>query len=411
MNPLLFQIAFRYLLSRKSTNAINVITLVSMIGMGAGTMALILVLSVFNGFEGLVVSLYHAFNPDMQITATEGKVFEADEQTIGKIAALGEVEHVSRVLEENVILRYNDHECIASIKGVDGEYEEVTGVREKMVEGTFVLGRGGNSYAVLGAGVAGTLLVDVENTMNTVQVYLPRRGKETMSLDPSQAFIKKNIQPAGVFSIQQDFDSKYVLVPLDFVHELLNYTNEVSALEIKLNPDANSEAAKQKIAAILGAGFSVKDRYEQNKFLYRVMRIEKWAVYAILSLILIIAAFNIIGSLSMLVIEKTKDIAILKTMGADNGMIRKIFLLEGLFTSLTGSLVGALLAVLLCLAQIYFKLLKLQGSGTFVIDSYPVEMQWQDFLLVGATVIVIAIATSWIPAQRAASRSAIIVRE
>lgn len=382
-----------------------------MTGMGFGTMALILVLSVFNGFEGLVISLYHAFNPDVQVTATAGKVFSLDEQTIAKISALNEVQHVAQALEENVILKYKDHEYIASIKGVDREYEQVTGVQKKMVDGKFVLSENGINYAVLGAGVAGSLLIDVENTLQTIQVYLPRRGKETMSLDPSQAFIKKNIQPAGVFSIQQEFDSKYMLVPLDFVRELLNYETEVSTLEIKLKANADVEAAKQKLGKILGEKFSVKDRYEQNKFLYRVMRMEKWAVYAILSLILVIAAFNIIGSLSMLVIEKTKDIAILKTMGADNGMIRKIFLLEGLLTSLTGSLIGAIVAVVLCAVQIQFEVIKLQGSGTFVIDAYPVEMQGQDFLLVAATVIVIAVATSWLPAQRAASRSAIIVQE
>lgn len=382
-----------------------------MTGMGFGTMALILVLSVFNGFEGLVISLYHAFNPDVQITAKEGKVFSIDEQTLNKIISLNEVAHVAKALEENVILKYKDHEYIASIKGVDSEYEQVTGVQEKMVDGKFVLIENGINYAVLGAGVAGSLLIDVENTLHTIQVYLPRRGKETMSLDPSQAFIKKNISPAGVFTIQQEFDSKYMLVPLDFVRELLNYETEVSALELKLKPNADAEEVKMQLAKILGEGFSIKDRYEQNKFLYRVMRMEKWAVYAILSLILVIAAFNIIGSLSMLVIEKTKDIAILKTMGADNGMIRKIFLLEGLLTSLTGSLIGAFFAVLLCVIQIQFSVIKLQGSGTFVIDAYPVEMQGQDFLLVAATVIVIAVATSWLPAQRAASRSAIIVQE
>lgn len=411
MNPLLFQIAFRYLVSRKSTNAINIITLVSMTGMAFGSMALILVLSVFNGFEGLVVSLYHAFNPDVQITATQGKVFKADSLTTEKIASLEEVASVSKTLEENVILKYNDHEYIASIKGVDDEYERVAGVNKKMVEGNFVLQENGSSYAVLGAGVAGSLLVDLENRFNSIQVFLPRRGKETMSLDPSQAFIKKNIQPAGIFSIQQEFDSKYMLVPLDFVRELLNYHDEVSALEIKLKPQADAQLAKEHLKKILGEGFDIKDRYEQNRFLYRVMRIEKWAVYAILSLILVIAAFNIIGSLSMLVIEKTKDIAILKTLGADNGMIRKIFLLEGLLTSLLGSLAGVAIAVVLCLIQIKFEVIKLQGSGTFVIDAYPVEMQWQDFALVAATVIVIAVATSWLPAQRAASRSAIIIQE
>ncbi len=382
-----------------------------MLGMTFGSMALILVLSVFNGFEGLVVSLYQSFNPDIMVSAKQGKVFVMEDSIVNQISGISGIESFSKVLEENAIFKYNDHEYIATIKGVDKNFESVSGVGGKMVEGKFVLSEKGISYAVLGAGVADALSVNLKNQLNTIQVYLPKRGKETLSLDPAQAFSRKNIAPAGIFSIQQEFDSKYILAPLDFVRELLSYETQVSAIEIKLKPDADAQLAKKELTKILGGSCLVQDRYEQNKFLFRVMRIEKWAVYAILSLILVVAAFNIIGSLSMLVIEKTKDIAILKTMGADNGMIRKIFLLEGLLTSLTGSLIGILIAVFLCLIQIYFKLIKLQGSGTFVIDSYPVEMKWQDFLLVAATVVVIAVATSWIPAQRAVSRSAIIIQE
>ncbi|HXH20083.1 MAG TPA: ABC transporter permease [Chitinophagales bacterium] len=411
MNPLLLRIAFRYLVSKKSTNAINIITAVAMAGMALGSMALILVLSVFNGFEGLVVSLYQAFNPDIIVTVREGKVFTLNDSTIRRISGVNGVENISKVLEENAILKYNDQEYIATIKGVDNHFESVTEVGDKIVEGKFVLSDHGVNYAVVGAGVAAALSVNLENDLSTIQVYLPRRGKETLSLDPSQAFIKKNITPAGVFSIQQEFDSKYIIAPLDFVRELLNYETQMSAIEIKLKPGADAQRVKAQLKQILNDGFLVQDRYEQNKFLYRVMRTEKWAVYAILSLILVIAAFNIIGSLSMLVIEKTRDIAILKTMGADNALIRKIFLLEGLLTSLIGSCIGVILAVVLCLIQIYFKVIKLEGSGTFVIDAYPVEMQAQDFLLVAATVVAIAFATSWLPAQRAASRSAVIIHE
>jgi len=411
LNPLLYQIAFRYLISKKSTNAINIITAVAMTGMALGSMALILVLSVFNGFEGLVVSLYKSFNPDIVVSLKQGKVFSPDDSLLNKLSKVPGVEEFSKVLEENAILKYNDHEYIATIKGVDENFASVTGVKEKTVDGKFVLTDKGISYALLGAGVAGSLNVNLENTLSTIQVYVPARGKETFSLDPSQAFIRKNIVPAGVFSIQQEFDSKYIITPLEFVRELLSYQHQVSAIEIKLKPDADVSSAKKQLGELMGEGFLVKDRYEQNKFLYRVMRTEKWAVFAILSLILLIASFNIIGSLSMLVLEKTKDIAILKTMGADNAMIRKLFLLQGLLTSLTGSLAGVALAVILCLSQIYFKLIKLEGSGTFVIDWYPVEMQAEDFLLVMATVILIAVATSWIPAQRAASRSVLIFKE
>lgn len=382
-----------------------------MTGMALGSMALILVLSVFNGFEGLVVSLYSSFNPDILVKVKQGKVFMLPDSTVARITELPEVAALSRVLEENAIFKYDDHEYIATIKGVDDNYVNVTGVEDKIVEGKFVLKDKGISYAVMGAGVAGALSVSLDNNFSSLQVYLPKRGKETMSLDPSQAFIRRNIAPSGVFSIQQEFDSKYILAPLDFVRELLNYNGQVSAIEIKLKPGADEAVAKRKISEMSGEGFSVQDRFGQNKFLYRVMRTEKWAVFAILSLILVIAAFNIIGSLSMLVIEKTKDIAILKTLGADNGMIRRIFLLEGLLTSVTGSLAGVTLAVVLCLLQIHFNLIKLEGSGTFVIDAYPVQMQWGDFALVGITVVLIAVATSWIPAQRAASRGAVVANE
>ncbi len=403
MNPLVFTIAFRYLFSKKSTNAINIITGVAMTGMAFGSMALILVLSVFNGFEELVLSLYKSFNPDIVVSPAKGKVFVLDENTKAEILAFPEVEAVSGVLEENAILKYKDYEYIAVIKGVDEKFTQVTEVRERMIEGDFILNQDGKNYTVMGAGVAASLGVSLENMLNAVQIYLPKRGKETLSLDPAQAFIRKNIQPSGVFSIQQEFDNKYIFAPLSFVRELLQYDDEFSALEIKLLPNADANGAVKKISGLLGENFEVKDRYEQNKFLYRVMRMEKWAVYAILSLILMIAAFNIIGSLSMLVLEKTKDIAILKTMGADNGMIRTIFLLEGLLASLLGSLAGVAMAVFLCLIQIYFGVIQLQGSGTFVIDAYPVVMQWSDFALVAVTVIVIAVATSWIPAQRAAT--------
>ncbi len=411
MNPLLLKIAVRYLVSKKSTNAINIITAVAMTGMMFGTMALILVLSVFNGFEGLVISLYRSFNPDVLVSVKQGKVFTIEDAQFIKLQALDGVQEISKVLEENAIMRYDDYEYIGSIKGVDGNYEQVSGVRDNIIDGHFVLEEKEIPYAVLGAGVAGALNISLESQFNSIQIYLPKRGKETLSLDPSQAFIRKSILPAGVFSIQQEFDSKYIIAPLEFVRELLNYDSEISSLEIKLRPQADVASSILNIKSIMGDNFEVKDRYEQNKFLYRIMRTEKWAVFAILSLILIIASFNIIGSLSMLVIEKGKDISILKTMGADNAMIRKIFLLEGLLTSLAGSFGGAFIAVILCLIQINFHVIKLQGSGTFVIDAYPVELQLADFVLVGATVVVIAVATSWIPAQRAASRETVIAHE
>lgn len=411
MNLLPLRIAFRYLISKKSTNAINIISGVSMLGMACGSLALVLVLSVFNGFEGLVISLYQSINPDIEVTAKEGKVFKLENDELEKIAALEGVEFISQALEENAILRYNDNEYIATIKGVDAYFVQISQVSGKMIGGEFLTGDQNKPYAVVGAGVAGALALDLDNRLNAISIFLPKRGKTTMALDPSQAFIRKTISPSGVFSIQQEFDNKYVFVPLEFTRDLLKYVSELSSLEIKLYPGANKKHTQNQIAAIMGDRFHVKDRFEQNEFLYRVMRSEKWAVFAILSFILIIAAFNIIGSLSMLVIEKTKDIAVLKAMGATKGLIRRIFLWEGMLTSLIGSFTGIILGIIICWIQINFEVIKLQGSGTFVIDSYPVVMKASDFVLVAVTVITISILTSWVPAHRAALQNAIISPE
>jgi len=408
MNLLPLQIAFRYLISKKSTNAINIISGVSMTGMACGSLALVLVLSVFNGFEGLVISLYHSFNPDIKVTVKEGKVFNLEKDDLEKLAALKGVESIAQALEENAILKYNDNEYIATIKGIDEHYTKVSKVGDKIIAGDFIIKDHKTSYAVVGAGVAGVLAIDLDNRLSSISIFLPKRGKETMALDPSQAFVRRTIFPSGIFSIQQEFDNKYVFVPLELTRELLKYSTEISSLEFKLNPEVDFKETQDQIASILGDKFHVKDQFQQNEFLYRVMRNEKWAVFAILSFILIIAAFNIIGSLSMLVIEKTKDIAVLKAMGATKSLIRKIFLIVGMLTSLIGSFSGIMLAIIICLIQINFEVIKLQGSGTFVIDAYPVEMKISDFFLVALTVITISLITSWFPANRAALQKGII---
>ncbi len=408
---LAFRIAKRYLFSKKSTNAINIISGVSMVGMGVGSMALILVLSVFNGFEGLVLSLYNSFYPQVKILPDKGKTFTLSSDTLEQIRSMDGVAHISEVLEEKALAKTSKDEQIITLKGVDSNYVHVTGVDSAVERGEFLLSQGENDYAVIGRGVEAKLGLNVSgNYPAPLKVYMPKRGDNTY-INPSRAFNRKPIVPKGVFEIQQEFDSKFVIVPIAFTRELLEYDREVSAIELSTDGSVGQEQVIHNLEALLGNKFVVQNRYQQNRFLYKVMQTEKWAVYAILTLILIIAAFNIVGSLTMLVIDKAKDIAILKVMGATKGLIRLIFLIEGMLTSLIGAGTGVLLAFLIALAQQYFELIKIQGAGTFVIQEYPVDLQAADFGLVLMTVIVISLIASWLPANRAASQQWLIQEE
>ncbi|MEX0813916.1 MAG: FtsX-like permease family protein [Chitinophagales bacterium] len=402
MKPLALKIAWRYLFSKKSTNVINVITGVTMLGMGVGTMALVLVLSVFNGFEGLVISLYGEFNPDLRVESSRLKTFEADEDLLAKIEQVNGIEHISFTLEEKGILKNKENEFIAHIKGVDSNFEKVSEIGRNVVRGRFLNTE--SPELVLGSGIQSVLRVAVEDPLARLTVYLPKRGKTTgLSLNPSSAFNRKEIKPVGAFSIQQSFDNEYVLAPIDFLRDLLDYEYAATYAEIKIQENADADDVKQELQNVLGEDYLVKTRYEQNELLYKIMQTEKLAVFAILSFILLIAAFNIIGSLSMLVLEKKKDISILKVLGADAAWIRKLFLLEGFFTSLIGAGGGMIFGFVICLLQIQFGIVKLQGSGSFVIDAYPVDMQWPDFVMVAFLVIGISLIAAYLPAKRAAA--------
>lgn len=400
---LIFKIALRYLFSKKSTNAINIIAGVSMVGMGVGAFALIVVLSTFNGFENLATSLYNSYYPDLAITPARGKTFADDKALEEKIEETGVVQALSRTLEENAYVKYIDKDYICTIKGVDAKYNDVTNVKSHVKIGQFILRDSATQYAVVGANVYAALNVDVEHPLYSLQVTVPRKGKGSALL-PEDAFVFRDVVPAGVFSIQQEFDSKYVFVSLEFAAELLGAEHEVSSYEIKLNPGADLDKAKNNIQKQIGIAYVVKTRYEQRETIYRVMRLERWAVYAILAFILLIISFNIIGSLSMLVIEKQSDISILMAMGADRGMIQKIFLLEGVLSALIGAAVGIFLATILCLLQIKYEFLKLSGGdNSFVVQGYPVKLKLEDYLLTLFTVVMIALIASYFPARKAAS--------
>lgn len=392
-----FYIAKRYLVAKKSHNAINIISAISVIGVTVGAMALIVILSVFNGFDNLVRSLFNTFDPDIKVTVVEGKTFVPDSTVLDEIRDLKGVYYVSEVLEENALLKYGDKQYIAIVKGVDDYFIDVNGIDSMIVDGDFILHQNNNDFAVVGQGIAYYLAIGL-NFVNPIIIYVPKRT-ETISYNPEQAFNSEYIFPSGIFAIEQDFDTKYLIVPIHFARKLLDYDEELTALEIKLNSSINIHNTEAKITEILGSKYEVKNRFEQNEVFYKVMRSEKWAIFFILTFILIVASFNIVGTLTMLIIEKKEDIATLRSLGADDKLIRKIFLVEGWMISVIGAILGLLSGTFICWLQQTYGLIKLQGSGSFVIDAYPVEFQWADFISVFGIVVFIGFIAAYIPVR------------
>jgi lipoprotein-releasing system permease protein len=396
-----FYIAKRYLIAKKSHNIINIISVISVIGLMVGTGALIIVLSVFNGFEDLVLGLFNSFNPDLKVTVVEGKTFTLSEEQSRKIKQIPGIAFVVETVEENALARFGDKQCIVMMQGVEEDFIKMTPLDSFMLNGRYTLGSSNKPAAVIGAGVAYYLGIYPEDFSVPMSLYLPKRTRKTLTGTPDQSF---NIQPvhvAGVFAIQQEFDLSYVIVPISLARDLLEYKDEISFLEIGLKPGADQAAVIQGIRAVTGSGFEVKDHYQQQALLYRVYKSEKWAVFFILTLILVIAAFNMIGSLSMLIVDKKKDIAVLWSLGAGKSQIRKIFFTEGIMISLAGGLLGLFLGGLICLLQQEFGLLRLGGGeGNYIVDAYPVKVQLLDFVYVMITVIMIGAATTWYPVRQ-----------
>lgn len=394
--------AWRYFNAPKSTQAINWIARISVIAMAVGTAALILVLSVFNGFEGMVKSLYSSFYPDWRLMPAQGKVLRLTATQLKSLQQLGGVEAVSLVVEERALLQAGENQALVTLKGVDTAYTAVSGVAQHLVSGEFVVGTATTPYLVLGAGVEAALSILADRNLAPITVYLPKKT-EGLQVDWAESIRVDTAQTAASFLIQQDFDDQYAITSLDFMREQLGLTSEeASSVELRVNSNANASAIRSQLQAIVGSQVLVEDRYEQNKTLFRVMRTERWIVYGVLSLILIVAAFTMIGALTMLVLEKQKDIQVLRALGADTGLIRGIFLTEGLLLSILGSGIGMLLAYGLAWLQLTYHLIPLEG-GSFLIDYYPVAIKVADFFLVAGTVLVIAILASWIPAASAAT--------
>lgn len=403
-----FLFAWRYFKAKKTTNAINIISWISIVAIIIGTASLILVLSVFNGFEGLVKSLYTSFYPDVKISPVSGKEIVLTPEQLQKIKSVKGVKAISLVVEEKALLQNKsndsasaDFQSIVYLKGVDSNYTSVTTVADHLIGGKFNLGTDDQPLLVLGAGIENAVHVQSESNIRPLAVYMPRKGAVSLD-DPLQSLSEEAVNTSGTFIIQQDFDNKYAITNLTFVKRMLGMeANAYSGAEIAVSNGVDADNVRDEMKNLLGKNYLVQNRFEQNASLFSVMRIEKWIIYAILSLILIVASFNMVGALTMLVLEKKQDISVLHALGASKNFIQKIFLSEGLLLAIIGGGIGMLLAFLIGVLQIKYHLIPLQGN-TFMIDYFPVKMVLSDFLLVAFTIMIIAIIASWIPARKAA---------
>lgn len=393
-----FYIAKRYLFAKKSHNVINIITLVSVVGVMVGAMALVVVLSVFNGFEKLILSLFNAFNPDIEISLVEGKTFSLEHFPAEELQDIPGVLLYSEVLDETALITYLDLQHLITMRGVSESFRGITGIDTLLVEGDFILEQGDFDYIVLGQGVSYFLGANINDMLNPLTLYIPKRGR-TLSLQPMQAFNATSNFASGVFGIQSEFDLEYVIVPIRLARRILDYNDEVTSIAVHIDSQYSHQQVQNEIEQLLGNEYLVKTRFQQQEFLYKIMRSEKWAIFFILGFILVIAAFNVIGSLTMLVLEKRKDIQILHSLGASNKVIKKVFLLEGIMISLGGALAGIVLGAVVCWLQIQFGLISIQAEGSFIIDAYPVVMKLTDFMLVTITVFCIGLLASIIPVK------------
>jgi len=396
MNFPLF-ISKRYLVAKKSKNAINIISMISIVGVTVGTAALIVVLSVFNGFDGVIKSMYNSFDPDLKLTPASGKVFSINDERLQKIREHEAVYDIAESLEDNALLRYDEQQYPAIVKGVSDNFSDISGVDTMLVVGDFILKHKNNPYAIVGQGVAHFLSLNI-NYIDPLVIYVLKRDAK-VSMNPEQILNRNYIFPSAVFGIQQEFDTKYVLVPLDFARDLFDYPNELSAFEIKLKPGYNLKQVQNEITEIAGADYQVQNRYQQHETFYKIMKSEKFYIFLILTFILIIASFNIVGSLTMLIIEKKEDIATFRSLGADLKTIRNIFFTEGWLITIVGAVLGLILGGFICWLQIKFGFVRLQGAGSFIIDAYPVKLIWTDFAIILITVAFIGYMAAWYPVR------------
>jgi lipoprotein-releasing system permease protein len=392
-----FYIARRYLISKKSRNIINIISGIAITGVMIGTMALVIVLSVFNGFEHLVQNLFNSFDPDIKITPQTGKTFIPEEERFGQVKQMEGVIGYSEVVEEMALIRYRERQDIIRMKGVDNNYIDVSGVDSMLVDGEFRLTHGSSNLAIVGRGISYRLGAIADDAF-PASIYVPRR-KGSVSMRPDRAFIRKHIRIGGIFAIEADYDNEYIFVPIRFARKLLQYTEEVTAIEVNVNPEYSIDNLKEKIRAALGPEFIVQDHFELNEIFYKVMKSEKLAIFMILIFILIVASFNIVGSLTMVILDKKEDIQILNNLGSERKKLKKIFVYEGWLITATGAFLGLILGLMISLIQQHYGIIKLSGSGSFVVDAYPVAVEWTDIIVIFITVLIIGYVSAWFPVK------------
>jgi len=393
-----FRIASRYLFSKKSHHAINIISGISSAGVAVGAMALVVVLSIFNGFELLFADLFSAFDPDIAITLKEGKQFSIDSDEFQAVKSHPSIAVFTETIEENALLMYKGKQMPVLVKGVAESFQQMTRIDSIMFDGEFILYDGAFERSVVGAGIASYMGLSAY-AIDPLYVYAPKRTSKINLLRPDQSFNQSGTFISGIFSVQQnEYDNQYILVSLDLAKELFEYDSlQISAVELKLLPFADMQKVKNDLQKLIGSDFYVKDRYEQQASYFKIMQVEKWITFLILSFILLIASFNIIGSLSMLIIDKKEDILTLRNMGADNRLIKNIFLLEGWFIAAVGAVVGVVVGAILSLLQEKIGFIKL-GPG-FIIEDYPVLIQFSDVLLVLITVLVLGFLAALYPVR------------
>ena len=396
-----FYIARRYLFSKKSHNAINVISTISVCGVALATLALVCTLSVFNGFQDLVETFFTAFDPQLKITAVRGKVFDGQDKRVLQLKKLPDVAVYSESLEDNVMVQYQGRQAMAVIKGVEDNFDQLTPIDSILFgRGDLLLHDEVVDYAIPGIQLLSTLGSGIR-FLDPLEIYAPRRGAKVNMANPSTGFVTGNLFSSGlVFAVNQEkYDASYILTSMNFARKLFQYTTEVSAINLKLKDGADTDAVKKHIQTLLGDDFRVQDRYEQQADTFRIMEIEKLISYLFLTFILMIACFNVIGSLSMLIIDKRDDVVTLRNLGASDRQIVRIFLFEGRMISLFGALAGVIFGLLLCWLQQEYGLISLGDSGSFVVDAYPVSVHASDVIIVFVTVLLVGFLSVWYPVR------------
>jgi lipoprotein-releasing system permease protein len=401
------RIAIRYFFSHRKRSFISVIARIAMAGVAVGTMAMIVVLSVFNGMEDLNRNMFKTFDPDIRITPKHGKRFSVSPALIKEVQSVDGIQLVTKVIEDNALARYGNQQTIVRVKGVDSTFALRGQLDTALIEGSLKLyGENGTPFAIIAAGVKNALTISTEDIFIPLELWYPKSGGKTLNLNSAEAFNEVQLRPGGVFFIESRYDD-YVIAPLKVIESLLQFQGKVTALEIKILPGYSEESVSEAVSEKIGKNFIVKDRDSMNADLLRAIRIEKLFVGITLSLIIMVAAINIFFSLSMLAIEKKKDVSMLYALGATPVLIRKIFLTEGAIVALSGAISGVILGIALCWLQIRYGFVSM-GMATSLVDAYPVKIIWQDIFFTGIMIVIITLAVSYVPARRAADSGKIL---